>query len=288
MPGELRITGDDFGASRAVNEAIEAAHRDGVLTAASAMAAGDAFEDAVARAKALPALATGLHLVLCDGRAASRPADVPDLVDASGRFREGPARAGLLYWHRRRALRGQLERELRAQLERALAAGLALHHVDGHHHLHMHPVVFDLLLPLLAEHRIPRVRIVHEDGLGRAAHTPPRGLSAERPAAFVQRVGAELVAGVFAALARRHRPRAAARGIASDARVYGLRASGKLDEAALLRLVRGLRAPSAEIYLHPSRASAAGRAEEAALRSDALRRAVREAGYALRGAPPAR
>jgi hopanoid biosynthesis associated protein HpnK len=267
MPGELAVTGDDFGASREVNDAIEAAHREGVLTGASAIATGPAFEDAVARAKALPALATGLHVVLCDGRAASRPEDVPDLVDADGRFPASPARAGLRYWHRRRALRGQLARELRAQLERALDAGLALDYADGHHHLHMHPVVFDVLLPLLEEHKVPRVRLVHEDGLGRTGPLRPAN---------------DLVPAVFAALARRHRPRAAARGVASDARVYGLRATGKLDEAELLRLVRGLEAPSVEIYLHPSRASEAGRAQEAAARSPAVKRAVAERGYALR------
>jgi chitin disaccharide deacetylase len=272
MPGELAVTGDDFGASPAVNEAVEACHRDGVLTAASAIATGPAFEDAVARARALPGLATGLHLVLCDGRAASKPGDVPDLVDAGGRFPASPARAGLRYWQRRRALRGQLERELRAQLERALGAGLALDHVDGHHHLHMHPVVFDLLLPLLVEYRVPRLRLVEEDALGRAGWGRPTR---------------EAVPAVFAALARRERPRAAACGVASDARVYGLRATGALGEAELLRLVRGLEAPSVEIYLHPSRADAAGRAQEAAARSPLVRRAVAERGYTLRRRTPA-
>jgi len=265
MPGELAITGDDFGASREVNEAIEAAHQGGVLTGASAMATGQAFDDAVARARALPALATGLHLVLCDGRAASKPHEVPELVDAGGRFPASPARAGLRYWHRRRALRGQLER--------ALGAGLALDHVDGHHHLHMHPVVFELLLPLLVEYRVPRLRLVEEDALGRAGRSHP---------------AREAIPAIFAALARRERPRAAARGVASDARVYGLRATGALDEAELLRLVRGLEAPSVEIYLHPSRAHAGGRAQEAGLRSALVRGAVAERGYTLRRRTPAR
>lgn len=270
MPGELAVTGDDFGASPEVNQAIEAAHRGGVLTGASAIVTAPAFADAVARARSLPGLATGLHVVLCDGRAASPPREVPDLVDGEGRFPASPARAGLCYWHRRRALRGQLERELRAQLALAREAGLALDYVDGHHHLHMHPVVFDLLLPLLEEHGVRRVRIVDEDALGRSGPPWP---------------SRDAVPAVFSALARRHRPRAAARGVASDARVYGLRSTGRLGEAELLRIVRGLRAPSAEIYLHPSRASAAGRAEEAAARSPAVRQAIAERGYALRRRP---
>jgi predicted glycoside hydrolase/deacetylase ChbG (UPF0249 family) len=47
----LIVTADDFGLAPEVNEAVEAAHRDGVLTAASLMVAGPAAADAVARAR---------------------------------------------------------------------------------------------------------------------------------------------------------------------------------------------------------------------------------------------
>ena len=264
MPGELIVTGDDFGASREVNDAIEACHQGGLLTSASLIASAPAFDDAVARARRLPALATGLHLVLCDGRAASPPASVPDLVDAEGRFESSPARAGVAYWWRRRELRPQLEREMRAQLERFLDGGLALDHVDGHHHLHLHPVVFDVLAPLLEEYRVPWVRLLHEDALGRSG--PPR---------------LDLVPAVFRALSRRARRLAKAAGARGPERVYGLRASGRLDERELLRLVRGMRAARVEIYAHPSRAGAAGRAEETALCSAAVRQALKDAGYRL-------
>jgi hopanoid biosynthesis associated protein HpnK len=266
MPGELLVTGDDFGASREANAAIEACHREGVLTGTSLIATAPAFEDAVARVRSLPELATGLHLVLCDGRAASPPAAIAGLVDADGRFEPSPARAGLRYWWARRALRGALEREMRAQIERFLAAGLPLDHVDGHHHLHLHPVVFDVLAPLLEEYRVRWVRLVHEDRVARSGLPLPQR---------------DAVPAVFAALARRARRLAAARGARGPDRVYGLRASGRLDERELVRLVRALRAPRVEIYLHPSRAGAAGAAEEAALRSPALAQAVKDAGYRL-------
>jgi len=265
MPGELVLTGDDFGASAEVNEAVEASHRDGLLTSASCIVTGPAFDDAAERARRLPELATGLHVVLCDGRAASPPGKIPGLAGADGRFEASAARAGLRYWRRRRELRPQLERELRAQLERFAATGLRLDHVDGHHHLHLHPVVFDVLAPLLADYRVPWVRLLHEDGLARAG--------APRPG--------DLVPAVFVALSRRARAKAAAAGAQGPARVYGLRATGRLGEAELARLIRGLRAPTVEIYLHPSRRDAAGRAEEAALCSVAARQALKESGYRL-------
>jgi hopanoid biosynthesis associated protein HpnK len=264
MSGELILTGDDFGTSREVNEAVEACHRDGLLTSASLIAAGPAFDDAAQRARRLPELATGLHLVLCDGPAASPPGTVPGLAGADGRFDASPARAGLRYWWRRRELRPQLEREIRAQLERFVAAGLSLDHLDGHHHLHLHPVVFDVLVPLLSEYRVPWVRLLHEDALARRGGRPEL----------------DPVPSIFVALSRRAGRKAAAVGARGPERVYGLRATGRMDEAELARLIRGLRAATVEIYLHPSR-DAAGRAEEAALGSAAVRQALKESGYRL-------
>ncbi|HWI86985.1 MAG TPA: ChbG/HpnK family deacetylase, partial [Sphingomonas sp.] len=65
---QLIVTADDFGVADAVNGAVEQAHRDGILTAASLMVSGAAAADAVTRARRLPKLGVGLHVVLVDGR----------------------------------------------------------------------------------------------------------------------------------------------------------------------------------------------------------------------------
>ena len=41
-PSRLIVTGDDFGLSESINEGIERAHRNGVLTHASLVIAGEA------------------------------------------------------------------------------------------------------------------------------------------------------------------------------------------------------------------------------------------------------
>src|SRR4051812_23438708 len=82
----LVVTADDFGVSLAVNEAVEQAHCDGILTAASLMVAGDAAVDAVERARRLPELGVGLHLVLVEGRPILPPERVPALVGPDGQF----------------------------------------------------------------------------------------------------------------------------------------------------------------------------------------------------------
>jgi chitin disaccharide deacetylase len=49
----LIVTADDFGAAPEVNDAVEAAHRGGILTAASLMVSAPAAADAIARARRL-------------------------------------------------------------------------------------------------------------------------------------------------------------------------------------------------------------------------------------------
>ena len=78
----LIVTADDFGAAVEVNEAVEAAHRTGILTAASLMVSGAAAGDAVARARRNPNLRVGLHLVLVEGRPTLPAAAVPAQRDA--------------------------------------------------------------------------------------------------------------------------------------------------------------------------------------------------------------
>ena len=92
---KLIITADDFGLDQAVNDAVEAGHSRGVLTAASLMVTGAAAEDAVTRARRLPRLGVGLHLVLVDGTPALPPGQIPDLVDSSGKFRKDAVAAGI-------------------------------------------------------------------------------------------------------------------------------------------------------------------------------------------------
>ena len=175
--GALVITADDFGLSRAVNAAVVRAHREGVLTAASLMVAEDAAAEAVAVARQLPSLSVGLHLVLADGRPALPPGEIPHLVGPDRRLEADPARAGLR-WAASAAARRELAREIAAQFERFAATGLPLSHVDGHHHLHLHPAAF----PAVAEHAARAgargVRLTHE-GLRPLRDAAPRRAAAE-------------------------------------------------------------------------------------------------------------
>lgn len=242
----LTVTGDDFGFSREVNLAVIEAFERGILTSASLMVTGGAAAEAVALARSHPGLSVGLHLVVIDGRAALPPSAVARLVDASGRFRGGPVAAGLRYQFSHDA-RHQLEREIREQLERFAETGLPLSHVDGHHHMHLHPAVLDILMGLARDFRIPAIRLPSEE-LRLALSLDPR------------RAASKLVSSVVFGLLRRHgERRLGAAGIRFSQRVYGLLATGRITEAYLLGLIPRIRADEVELYCHPAAAPAGER-----------------------------
>src|ERR1700759_3725305 len=147
---KLILTADDFGAAVEVNEAVERAHRDGILTAASLMVSGAAAHDAVARARDMPSLRVGLHLVLVEGKPVLPARAVPDLVDGQGFFHTDMARAGAAMFFLPK-VRAQLAAEIEAQFEAFAATGLKLDHVNAHKHFHLHPTVLALMLRIGGE-----------------------------------------------------------------------------------------------------------------------------------------
>lgn len=257
----LVVTGDDFGASDGVNAAIAEAHRSGVLTSASLMVTGQRWRQAVDIARELPSLSVGLHLVLVDGKSALGRASLPHLVDRRGRFSPSPLAAGLRYQFHP-AARRELAAEIRAQLERFRATGLPLAHVDGHHHLHVHPSVISILADSAAEFGIPAIRLPSEE-LGTALSLDPR-----------RRAMKVLWSAIFARL-RSHAGRRLARaGVLSSDRVYGLLATGRITEEYVLALIPRLQGDRVELYAHPSRNDPAGVEELAALLSPAVRESL--------------
>jgi hopanoid biosynthesis associated protein HpnK len=229
------LTADDFGLSEAVNEGIERAHRDGVLTSASLMVAGAAAEDAVRRAKRMPDLRVGLHLVVIEGPAVLPPAEIPDLVDPRGIFPSDQLALGIRYFFSPRGRR-QLAAEIRAQFQAFAATGLVLDHADAHKHMHLHPTVGRML-----------VRIGREFGL-RAVRVP-----AEPP-------GVMAACGVPASVASRAlhawcgllRRQVRVTGMTPHEPVFGLAWSGHMTEERVLRLLPHLPHGFSEIYFHPA------------------------------------
>jgi chitin disaccharide deacetylase len=247
------VTADDFGRSPAINAAVIRAHREGVLTSTSLMVGGDAADEAVALARATPTLSVGLHVVVIGGRATLPPAQIPHLADADGRFSSDPFGAGLRYAFSR-AARAELARELRAQFERFAATGLPLSHVDGHAHMHLHPVVWDLVAPLAEQYgaagiRLPRdeLRLALRDARRRAGVAQPQ--AASNGSGLVTQI---VWAAVFGVLSRWCAGRLRNRNLVVADRVYGLFKTGRMEPAYVEAVLRSLKVPTAELYFHPT------------------------------------
>ena len=147
----LVVTADDFGLAPRSTKPSRSAHRSGILSAASLMVAAPAAADAVERARRLPGLRVGLHVVLVEGTPALPPERVPDLVDRTGHFRTDMAGLGLDIFARATARR-QLAAEIDAQFEAFRATGLPLDHVNAHKHFHLHPTIARTIIAIGRDH----------------------------------------------------------------------------------------------------------------------------------------
>src|SRR5712691_4461505 len=276
-PRRLIVNADDFGSSEAVNEAVVRAYTEGVLTSCSLMVTGEAFEHAVHLAHTHPGLAVGIHLVTVMGHAVLPPAEIPTLVDQAGYFPSNPTAAGCKYYFSPQA-RCELRHELAAQFEKFSTTGLRLSHIDGHLHLHVHPVIFGIALELGACYGARRMRVPQEEYR--------LVLSFDRRHAGIKAVHTLLFSSLAAWMKRHLR----AHGFVWAERVYGNLHSGRMDEAYFLYMLEHLCARTNEIYFHPAvypvdhplKANEwQGTREFAALTSHAVCRRLHELGIAL-------
>ena len=235
---QLVITSDDFGLSSGVNRAVEQAWQKGLLACASIMPGAAAFDEAVKIARRNPGLQIGLHLTLLQGCAVLPPAEIPELVDAKGKFSNNPVRAGFRYFVDR-GLYCQLKREIEAQIKKVVDAGIPLTHIDGHLNIHLHPTVFRILTELMPRYGISTFRLARE----RLGHN--LRFDGER------KFGKAIESLIFGFLTDHARPELDRLGIQYAAEVKGVLNSGRMTEAYILNIIDGLQEGLTEIYFHP-------------------------------------
>lgn len=241
----LIVTADDFGMSLPVNEGIERSHSNGILSATSLMTGGEAFSDAVERARRLPNLGVGLHIHLVDSRPVLPPEQVPDLVGPDGNFSNSPEKFGFkLYFSRE--MRRQAEAEIAAQFERFATTGLVMDHVNGHHHFHMHPVVTDAIAKLAPKFGAPPVRFPVEP------FGPSLRAGADKP---VRRF---LNWAFYAGLTYSMRKKLEAAGLRLNDFVFGVNDTGGMTEKRILAYLDNLPDGTIELYAHPAVESSVG------------------------------
>ena len=240
MSKHLVVTADDFGMSIEVNEAVEEAHRNGILTNASLVVAGAAAADAIRRAKRMPGLGVGLHLAIF-GAPAQQSGEAQQMIAPDGEnLGEKPVSTGIGIMFSP-ATRAAAKREIEAQFRAFGQSGLELGHLDGHWHCHQHPTILNLAIAAGRPLGLRAVRIPYE-GLGWSHRVTGH-----------RRLGARIGHAVsHAPLAGFMRLRTKAAGLRANDHFFAKSDAGSVSGDQLLGLVQNLPDGVIEVGLHPS------------------------------------
>ena len=307
----LIVNADDFGLTAGVNDGIIQAFREGIVTSTTLMANGDAFDDAIEKARQIPGLDVGCHLVLTGGRPIAPPEKIPSLVTKNGYLPKSlvdvvtRVSAGFIR-------RQDIETEFRAQIDKIREAGIVPSHVDTHKHTHVHPKIMEAFFDAAFACGILRVRKPFErlpggthKSNGRRAHAHANDSnhgnhashSGEKPLPPIgplpkgdklQRLLASL-SGVSAPLFRRG---LRAHELKAPDYFLGIAVTGHMDAAVLQQMIENLPDGSSELMCHPgthdaqleatgTRLTKSREIELSALIDPGVRAAIRAAGVQL-------
>ena len=203
------------------------------------MVAAPEVDDAVARAKDLPELNVGLHLVLSNGRSCLPTGDIPDLVNANGEFSNKLVSSGIKMFFNA-SVKQQMKDEIRAQFEAFKATGLHLDHVNAHNHMHLHPAVFDAIIEIGKDYGMDAVRVPDEK--------PLKSLIDSSKEKFT-RFATWLLLKPFTS---RMKKRLIQNNIKFNTHVFGFHHTGHMNLDTLVRILPNLEDGLSEIYLHPA------------------------------------
>ena len=247
------VNADDLGRSSSVNAAIAEAYDRGIVTSASLMAGGGAFDGAVQMALKRN-LSLGLHVTLCDGRAVLKHTQVPDLVDQDGCFEKSPVKAWIKYM--KPGILPQIEAEVAAQFDRLEKEGIHPVHVDSHHHLQMNPLIFEVICRQASKREVGWIRIPNEPvSVIFSRCSLSRGIMP-----FVEKA-------VFGMLRMFNLKTARKYGMNVACYSLGLAWTGSIDEKCLPELLAHAKGQVNEIFIHPDIETDSGRKELEAIAS---------------------
>lgn len=157
------INADDFGLHELVNNAIEKAHQNGVLSSATLLACGEAFESAVSIAQKNVSLGVGVHLCLVGGlHPVSDACSVPSLLDPNtGKFYDNYLLFTKKYFSGAVNVK-EIALELEAQVLKIKNSDVDITHIDSHQHLHMLPGITEIAVDICKKYGLTKSRASKE------------------------------------------------------------------------------------------------------------------------------
>ena len=230
---KLIVSADDFALTSGVNKGIIKAFGEGIVTSASILATGKAFDEAVRLAQENKGLDIGVHLCLTEELPVLAASKIPTLIGRNGYFFPD--------WRHviSRLVFGKIdlaevEAELEAQIKKVIDTGIVPTHIDSHQHIHLLPAISKIVIALANKYRIKSIRCPAEDVL---ANHISLTLSLKKMLLLIPlcRAKKEIT---------RH-------GLKYADYFFGLGSSGKLDTRSLEAYLKNLKSGITEIVCHP-------------------------------------
>lgn len=246
----LIVNADDFGLTAGVNRAIVEAHQKGIVTSATLMACGNAFDDAIGLCRRVPTLSVGCHVVLVDG-SPLLPEQASTLLEKSigsgnsnSHVHSHPASAQFQRSLGKFALSAicglyseeEIEAEVTAQIRKLQSAGVQVSHIDTHKHTHIFPKVLAPLLRAAKACGVQNIRNPFE------------------PLRFAYMTGEwkrTMQMGMLQIYARNFRRSVNEAGLSTPDGSLGIVAAGVLDERLLKKIINVMPDGTWELVCHP-------------------------------------
>ncbi len=148
------INADDLGYNSDVNNAIFGLMERRLITSATLMSNGLAFEDAINRIPRYPWCSFGMHLNLTEFQPLTRNKAFKNITGPDESFNGNIRKINISY-----DLSQAIYEEWCAQIKRVISSGLTISHIDSHHHVHTIWQLFIVLKKIQKQFNIRKVRL---------------------------------------------------------------------------------------------------------------------------------
>ena len=158
---QIIINADDFGINDAVTSEIERLIDAGRLTSTTIMANGRCLDEVRRFSAQHPEVSFGVHLCLSEFSSVTRSSVLQkyDITDKNGEF---IYKAIFKQKTMTPDLREAIKDELNAQVDIINDIGVKISHADSHHHVHTLPLLNDIIVDVLHERGIRRIRLASD------------------------------------------------------------------------------------------------------------------------------
>lgn len=160
----LIVNADDFGLTEQINSGVIKGFLKGIITSASIMPTGKAFDHAVTLAKEYSDLGVGVHLALTQTFPTLPAKCIPTLVNQAGHFYDS-WRSFFIRFIMGKIRLSEVEQEMEAQIKRVLASGISPTHLDAHQHIHILPGIWNIMSNLAYKYDIRFIRYPYESSV---------------------------------------------------------------------------------------------------------------------------